>query len=98
MGAPSSSSSAFSGYQEWGVEGKRSGSCLRMRAAASVAARTVSVMLLLERLCHLQMYGRVKQGLSLHKQGHGFLHMLCDYSAAGCHSIEALQESTLLHD
>ena len=37
-------------------------------------------------------------GLNLHKQGQGFLHMLCDCSAAGCHSTEALQESALLHE
>ena len=34
--------------------GKRSGSCLRIVAAASVASRTVSVALLRDCLCHLQ--------------------------------------------
>lgn len=54
MGAPRSSSSALSWYQECGVGGKRSGSCLRMMAAASVAARTVSVALFRDCLCHLR--------------------------------------------
>ena len=53
MGAPSSSSSARSWYQECGVGGQRSGAALRMAAAASVAARTVSATLLQERWLHL---------------------------------------------
>lgn len=63
MGAPNSSSSAFSWYQECGVGGNRSGLCLRMSAAASVAARTVSVMLFRDCLCHLRGQIHIVVGL-----------------------------------